>query len=573
MTTFNEMNLSTDLLRAIEDLNFEKPMPVQAEVIPYLVKENVSDMIVLAQTGTGKTAAYGLPLLQKVDIENKRTQVLILCPTRELCIQVAEDLISFAKYIKKLKVAAIFGGASIERQIKVLNSGAQIICATPGRLLDLLRRKETNLSTINAVVLDEADEMLKMGFRDDLESILSETPAEKNILLFSATMPPEVMQITKNYLKEPKEITIGEKNIGADGVVHHCYMVQAKDRYLALKRIVDFYPEIYGIVFCRTKKETQEVADHLMRDGYNAEPLHGDLSQAQRELVMQKFRSKHVSLLVATDVAARGLDVDDLSHVINYNLPDEAEVYTHRSGRTGRAGKKGISIIIANLREKRKISEIEHNLKKQIETKKVFTGKEICEKQLFHMIDKMVQVDVNEEEINPFLDLISKKLEWFDRDEIIKKFVSLEFNRFLDYYKDAIDLNVSVSFKDRNRDANLKFNRFFINLGSIDRISPPELIGLINDLTDQKHISIGKIDIKKTFSFFEADASFTDTILNSTEDAYFEDRAISIELSSERPQRDKGRRTFQRKSSSENYSSDNKKTNDRPNRFKDKKRY
>ncbi|MDD4156144.1 MAG: DEAD/DEAH box helicase [Candidatus Cloacimonetes bacterium] len=571
MTTFNEMNLSTDLLRAIEDLNFEKPMPVQAEVIPYLIEKNVSDMIVLAQTGTGKTAAYGLPLLQKIDADNRRTQVLILCPTRELCIQVAEDLTSYSKYIKKVKIAAVFGGASIERQIKVLNSGAQVICATPGRLLDLLRRKETNLSTINAVVLDEADEMLKMGFRDDLESILSETPDDKNTLLFSATMPPEVMQITKNYLKYPKEITIGEKNVGADGVVHHCYMVQAKDRYLALKRIVDFYPEIYGIVFCRTKKETQEVADHLMRDGYNAEPLHGDLSQAQRELVMQKFRSKHVTLLVATDVAARGLDVDDLTHVINYNLPDEAEVYTHRSGRTGRAGKKGISIIIANLREKRKISDIERNLKKQIETKKIFTGKEICEKQLFHMIDKMVQVDVNEDEINPFLELIYKKLEWFEREEIIKKFVSLEFNRFLDYYKDAKDLTINTSFKDRNQNSDINFNRFFINLGNIDKLTPPELIGLINDLTDQKHIAIGKIDIKKTFSFFEADAVYTDTILNSTEDAYFEDRPISIELSSERPQRDNKKRSFHRKNSQSGFNSDKRRNNSKSDRYKDKR--
>lgn len=572
MTNFTEMNLSAEILRAIEDLKFEKPMPVQAEVIPHLLEEEVSDMIVLAQTGTGKTAAYGIPLLQKIDLDSKKTQVLILCPTRELCIQVAEDITTFSKYIKKLKIAAIFGGASIERQIKILNSGAQIICATPGRLLDLLRRKETNLSTINAVVLDEADEMLKMGFREDLESILSETPKEKNILLFSATMPPEVMQITKNYLKTPLEITIGEKNIGADGVVHHCYMVQAKDRYLALKRIVDFYPEIFGIVFCRTKKETQEVADHLMKDGYSAEPLHGDLSQAQRELVMQKFRGKHIKLLIATDVAARGLDVDDLTHVINYNLPDESEVYTHRSGRTGRAGKKGVSIIIANLREKRKISDIERTIKKQIELKKVFSGKEICEKQLFHMIDKMVQVDVNESEINPFLDLIYKKLEWFEREEIIKKFVSLEFNRFLDYYKDSHDLNVTESFRDRRNTDNVKFNRFFINLGNIDKLSPPELIGLINDLTEQKHIPIGKIDIKKTFSFFEADAKYTDIILSSTEDAFFEDRQISIELSSERPQQDKGRRTFQRKNSSSSYDGDRNKKNPRQDNYKGKKR-
>ena len=551
MNNFKEIDLTPELLRAIDDLQFEKPMPVQAEVIPYLLKDDSGDMIVLAQTGTGKTAAYGLPLLQKINENSRKTQVLILCPTRELCIQVADDIISYGIYMKKVKVAAIFGGASIERQIKILQSGAQVICATPGRLLDLLRRKETDLSTVSFLVLDEADEMLKMGFREELEAILSETPKEKNILLFSATMPNEVMQITKNYLKKPKEITIGEKNIGADGIIHHCYMVQARDRYLALKRIVDYYPEIYGIVFCRTKKETQEVADQLMKDGYDAEPLHGDLSQAQREHVMQKFRNKHLSLLVATDVAARGLDVDDLTHIINYNLPDEAEIYTHRSGRTGRAGKKGISIIISNLKEKNKIAEIERTVKKHIEIKKIFTGREICERQLFAQIDKMMTTEINVKEINPFLEIIYKKLEWFERDEIIKKFVSIEFNRFLDYYKNAPDLNVEEFRKDKKGTGTVKFVRFFINLGTIDKITPPELIGLINDLTEKKHITIGKIDIKKNFAFFEADAKYKDDILNSIEDAYFEDRKIVIELSNERPQgkfdKDSKRRTFHRR--------------------------
>ena len=528
MNDFTSMNLNQELLQAINDLCFEKPMPVQREVIPQLLSGNPRDMIVLAQTGTGKTAAFGLPLLQKLNPNHKNAQVLILCPTRELCIQVAEDITSYAKYMKKIRIAAIFGGAGIERQIKILNDGAQIICATPGRLLDLLRRKETNLRSVNAVVLDEADEMLKMGFREDLESILSETPAEKNILLFSATMMDEVFQITKNYLKNALEVTVGEKNIGADGVVHHCYMVHAKDRYLALKRIVDYYPEIYGIVFCRTKKETQEIADQLMRDEYNAESLHGDLSQAQRELVMQKFRSKHVSILVATDVAARGLDVDDLTHIINYNLPDEPEIYTHRSGRTGRAGKKGISIIISNLKEKGKIKDIERTIKKKFEIKKVYGGKEICEKQLFFMIDKMVATDVNEEQINPFLDLIYKKLEWFEREELIKKFVSVEFNRFLNYYKNAKDLNIDEFSKDK-RNADVKFTRFFINLGQMDKITPPELIGVINDLTQQKNITIGKIDIKKNFSFFEADSIYKDKILNSCDDAYLDNRKINIE--------------------------------------------
>ena len=551
MDSFKEMNLIPELLKAIGDLGFEKPMPVQAEVIPHLLNEDSGDMIVLAQTGTGKTAAYGLPLLQRLNTNSKKTQLLILCPTRELCIQVADDITCYGIYMKKVKVAAIFGGASIERQIKILQSGAQVICATPGRLLDLLRRKETDLSTITNLVLDEADEMLKMGFRDELEAILSETPKEKNILLFSATMPDEVWQMTKNYLKKPLEITIGEKNIGADGIIHHCYMVHARDRYLALKRIVDYYPDIYGIVFCRTKKETQEVADQLMKDEYDAEPLHGDLSQAQREQVMQKFRNKHLSLLVATDVAARGLDVDDLTHIINYNLPDEAEIYTHRSGRTGRAGKKGISIIISNLKEKKKISEIERNIKKHIEVKKIFTGREICERQLFAMIDKMLTTEINEKEINPFLEIIFKKLEWFERDEIIKKFVSLQFNRFLDYYKNAPDLNVEEFIKAKKGSNAVKFSRFFLNLGTIDNLTPPELIGLINDLTEKKHITIGKIDIKKNFSFFEADNKYREDILNSTEDAYFEDRKIVIELSNERPQgkvdKDSKRRTFHRK--------------------------
>jgi len=531
---FSQMNLREELLRAIAEMNFERPMPVQSEVIPQMLSEQPRDMIVLAQTGTGKTAAFGLPLLQKIKADKRMAQVLILCPTRELCIQVAEDITEYAKYLRNIKVAAIFGGASIERQIRILNDGAQIICATPGRLLDLLRRKETNLSQINSVVLDEADEMLKMGFRDDLEAILSETPAQKNTFLFSATMLEEVHQITKNYLHNPLEITIGEKNIGADGVIHHCYTVHAKDRYLALKRIVDYYPDIYGIIFCRTKIETAEVAEHLMKDGYSAEPLHGDLSQAQRELVMNKFRSKHISLLVATDVAARGLDVDDLTHIINYNLPDEPEVYTHRSGRTGRAGKKGISIIISNVRDRGRIKDIERMIKKTIEKKKVYNGKEICERQLFYMIDRMVATDVNDTEIKPFLELINKKLEWFERDELIKKFVSMEFNRFLEYYKDARDINIWENDRDSKFDRSTKLCRFFINIGQIDKVTPPELIGVINELTGKKHIAIGKIDIKNTFSFFEADAQYKDLILNSCGDAYFDERKVNIELASTR---------------------------------------
>jgi len=535
MNEFSAMYLNNEILKAIDDLNFEKPMPVQSKVIPHLLKEKTSDMIVLAQTGTGKTAAYGLPLLQMLDLEKKQTQTLIICPTRELCIQVADDITNFAKYMKKVRVAAIFGGASIERQIKFLQNGAQIICATPGRLIDLTRRKETDLSAITTLVLDEADEMLKMGFRDELETIFEETPKTKTTLLFSATMPNEVLHISKRYLNNPIEITIGEKNVGADGIIHHCYVVHAKDRYLALKRIVDYYPDIYGIIFCRTKKETQEVADQLIKDAYNAEALHGDLSQAQREFVLQKFRNKHISLMVATDVAARGLDIDDLTHIINYNLPDEAEVYIHRSGRTGRVGKKGTSILISNIKDRKKINEIEKLLKKKIEVKKVYSGKEICEKQLFHQIDKMVSTDVNESEINPFLNIIFKKLEWFEREELIKKFVSVEFNRFLDYYKGAIDINVMDYSKDRKNESDTKYTRFFINIGQIERLTPPDLIGLINDITGERRIAIGKIDILKSFSFFEADTRYKNIILNSIEDAYLDDRKIIIEVSNELP--------------------------------------
>jgi len=538
MKSFEEIGIEKDILTAIEELGFEMPMPVQEKVIPYLLSEEKEDIVALAQSGTGKTAAFGLPLVQSVDTSSNKTQHLIISPTRELCLQIADDIKSYAKYKGKIKVVAVFGGASIEHQIKSIKKGAHIISATPGRLLDLINRRVVDIKNIQTVVLDEADEMLNMGFREDLESILSDTPKEKQTLLFSATMPKEVKKIADKFMNKAVEFTVGKKNSGADTVSHICYTVQARDRYLALKRIVDFHPEIYGIVFCRTRLETQDIASKLMNDGYNADAIHGDLSQAQRDVVMGKFRTKHISLLVATDVAARGLDVNDLTHVINYNLPDELEVYTHRSGRTGRAGKIGTSIIISNLKEKGKINIIERQIGKKIVYKPVPLGKEICKVQLFHVIDRMEKVDVDSVEIDEFLPELNKKLEWLDRDELIKKFISVEFNRFSDYYKNTPDLNKPSDERgskrgDRSRgeNSNEGYSRFFLNLGSMDNLGPTELIGLVNDITGVRDIPIGEIDIKKSFSFFEVDSEYKDQLLDTFNQAEFKGRKINLEIS------------------------------------------
>jgi len=544
MINFDELGLDNDLINAVKDLGFESPMPVQAKVIPVILDEESPDLIALAQTGTGKTAAFGLPLLNLVDPNNKKTQAVILAPTRELCLQIADDVKSFAKYKKKINIAAVFGGASIDNQIRNIKRGAQIISATPGRLVDLIKRKAVNLGTIKFVVLDEADEMLNMGFREELESILANTPEQKKTYLFSATMPNDVRKMANKYMNSPAEIAIGKKNAGAENVEHHSYFVHAKDRYLALKRIVDFYPNIYGIVFCRTRRETQEVADKLISDGYNAEPLHGDLSQQQRNAVMHKFRVKNISLLVATDVAARGLDVDDLSHIINYNLPDENEAYTHRSGRTGRAGKEGISIVIANLKEKSKLRQIEKSLKKNFIPQEVPAGKIICERQLFHLIDRMEKVEVDYSQIDAYLPEIYKKLEWLDREELIKKFVSLEFNRFLEYYKNMSDLKKpgdSKKFESRNSAANLNTTRFFINLGKTDDLKPAVLIGLINDYTKNREIEIGAIDILKNFSFFEIDKNFSELVLKSFDGQVFKGRKVNLEIAANEKKKRSGR--------------------------------
>lgn len=538
MLTFKEAGIEEHIIRAVEELGFAGTMPVQEKVIPILIREESQDIIALAQTGTGKTAAFGLPLIQKTNISANYTQHLILAPTRELCLQIADDLTDYSKYTRGLKIAAVFGGSSMDKQIRKIKDGAHIISATPGRLLDLLKRKVIDLKKINTIVLDEADEMLSMGFRDDLESILAATPKDKNTLLFSATMSDEIKKIANRYMNNPFEIEIGRRNSGSDDVTHICYMVHARDRYLALKRIVDFHPDIYGIIFCRTRRETQEVADHLVKDGYNAEALHGDLSQPQRNVVMNKFRNKNITLLVATDVAARGLDVDNLTHIINYNLPDESDLYTHRSGRTGRAGRKGTSIVISNLKENIRLQLIEDQIGKEFKHLPVPGGKEICEKQLFHLIDRMEKVEVDNTQITSYLPSIYKKLEWLDREELIKKFVSVEFNRFLDYYKNTPDLN-SASKREGGRNNNTEFTRFFINLGSTDNLQPNKLIGLINEYTGVKNIEVGDIEILKNFSFFETEKDFTDKILKAFTGKKFKSRDIGVEIASKKRSRNK----------------------------------
>ena len=516
MKTFEELGVSPEIRKAIEELGYENPMPVQEEVIPYLLG-NGNDVVALAQTGTGKTAAFGLPLIQKIDVKNCVPQALVLCPTRELCLQIAGDLTDYSKYITDLKILPVYGGSSIDSQIRSMKRGVHIIVATPGRLIDLMERKVARLETVRDVVMDEADEMLNMGFTDSINTILENVPKDRNTLMFSATMSPEIARIAKTYLHDAKEITIGTKNEGSKNVNHVAYIVHAKDKYLALKRVVDFYPQIYGIVFCRTRKETQEIADKLIQDGYSADSLHGELSQAQRDLVMQKFRQRHLQLLVATDVAARGLDVDSLTHVINYGLPDDIESYTHRSGRTGRAGKTGISIAIINLREKGKMREIERIIKKKFEVSELPTGKEICEQQLIKVIDDIEKVKVSEEEIETFLPGIYRKLDWLSKEDLIKRVVSLEFNRFLDYYKNAPEIEQPKANDKKaetkesrkgdkekvGRKAEKGYTRLFLNLGKTDGFYTNQIIDLVNRNLKKERIQIGRIDLMQNFSFFE----------------------------------------------------------------------
>ncbi|MBX3042563.1 MAG: DEAD/DEAH box helicase [Candidatus Kapabacteria bacterium] len=539
--TFQEAGINPELIRAISELDFEKAMPVQEKVIPAVLNTE-SDIIALAQTGTGKTAAFGLPLIQLSNSKSNKTQTLILSPTRELCIQIANDLMDYAKYLPDIKIVPVYGGASIETQLRAMKSGAQIVVATPGRLIDLMERKAVKLNDVEFVVLDEADEMLNMGFTESIKSILSAVPKERRTFLFSATMPPEIANIAKKYMSKPMEITVGAKNSGADNIKHICYTVHAKDKYETLKRVADYYPDIYGIVFCRTRIETQEIADKLISDGYNAEPLHGDMSQPMRDTVMSKFRNKTVQLLVATDVAARGIDVDNLTHVINYNLPEDVDAYNHRSGRTGRAGKAGISIAITNLKEKYKVKQIESKIGKQFNRENVPTGKEVCEKQLFHLIDRIEHIEIEHSGIEPYLPIIYKKLGWLDKEDLIKRLVSVEFNRFLQYYKDSGDLNVpeyqereskggkkKSSSKDSSRDM-MSFTDLFINVGKSENFTPGKLIELLNKANRGTKFKVGRIDITKSFTVFGVETDVADVIIHSMNGMKYENRKLVVKF-------------------------------------------
>ncbi len=539
MINFNDSGLRPEILDAISEMGFENPTPIQEKTLPVLL-ESTGDLVALAQTGTGKTAAFGLPVIQLTDLANKQIQSLILCPTRELCMQIAKDLTNYSAKIKDYKVVSVYGGASIEMQIKALKNGCHTVVGTPGRMLDLIRRKVLKLSGIRWLILDEADEMLNMGFKDDLDAILAETPKERQTLLFSATMRKEVAEIANKYMNNPEEISVGKKNAGAENVRHEYYMVQSRDRYLALKRIVDINPSVYGIIFCRTRQETKDVANKLMHDGYNADALHGELSQSQRDYAMNRFRMKNLQLLVATDVAARGLDVNDLTHIINYNLPDDLEVYVHRSGRTGRAGKKGISVTIIHTRESRKINELERLTQKKFERKNVPTGHEVCEKQLFNLVDKVENAKVDPQ-IEPYLPVINKKLEWLSREDLVKHFVSEEFNRFLSYYKDAPDLNVNVKAersnnpdrqgKGRSKGRTNNYSRFFMNLGSKDGLDAGSIISMINKNSKGRRVEIGKIDIMKKFSFFEIDDSSENDLIEALKKDTFKGTKLVVQPS------------------------------------------
>ncbi|GHT21249.1 DEAD/DEAH box helicase [Bacteroidia bacterium] len=552
MVTFEDLSVSPLILKALYELGFEHPMPVQEQVIPLLL-EKTTDIVALAQTGTGKTAAFGIPVIQHTDLEQNVPQALILSPTRELCMQIADDLQDYSKYIDRLRVLSVYGGASIEQQIKALTKGVHIIVATPGRLCDLIKRRKVSLSRVKRVILDEADEMLNMGFVDSLNEILAQVPKERSTLLFSATMPKEVADISRKYMNAPVEITIGKKNAGAENVKHVCYTVHARDKYQTLKRIADFNPNIYGIVFCRTRIETQEIADSLIRDGYSADSLHGDLSQAQRDYVMQKFRNHNIQLLVATDVAARGLDVNNLTHVINYNLPDDAEVYTHRSGRTGRAGKPGISIAIVNMREKHLIRRIENMIHKEFEMTDVPTGRNICEKQLFHLIDRVEKVEVDHTQIESYLPAIYRKLEWLDKQELIQRFVSLEFNRFLTYYRDAVDIvsemspergkNARQNKEDRSKPVNdANFTRLYINIGRKDRLAPQHIIEMINEILPGERVPIGKIDLFDTYSYFGVATPYAVQVMNELQQMAYRDRPLKLGIADENSARPSSRK-------------------------------
>ncbi len=547
--SFENLDLIDELLQAVNELGFTAPTPIQIDAIPEIIGGD-RDLVGLAPTGTGKTAAFGLPMIQLIDFDLKKTQGLIICPTRELCAQIYEDIRSYSRYVKGAKIAAVVGGANMETQIKQVKKGAHIIVATPGRLLDLIKRKVVNLSHVGYVVLDEADEMLNMGFKEDLDAILEHTPDEKRIWLFSATMPDEVARITRQYMEDPVRITVGKKNRGAKNILHLNYVIHERDRYQALKRILDYSPDIYGLVFCRTRKETQEIAEKLIRDNYDADALHGDLSQSARDNVMNRFKNRNLQILIATDVAARGLDVKDISHVINYKLPDEPQIYTHRSGRTARAGKSGISIVITNSKEKKKLEMIEKSAGVQFTYTKVPNGQEICEKQLYSMINKMVEVDVDYQEIEPFLPPVYDALKGLSREELIQRFVSVEFNMFLDYYRDSNDINASFSRRKdnqysserRERGKNIsseKSRRFFLNAGALDNLNKKNLVKIICKEAGISPQKIGTIEIMREFSFFEAESGVAAKVLKSMKGVALGGRKINVEYAEKKQGKDK----------------------------------
>jgi ATP-dependent RNA helicase DeaD len=541
MNPFIELGIRHDIVNAISELGFENPTPIQEQSIPVLLTGS-NDFVGLAQTGTGKTAAFGLPLLELLDFEENYPQALILCPTRELCLQITNDIKNYAKKMGNVNVVAVYGGANISDQLRQIKRGVQIVVATPGRMLDIINRKAIDFSKVKYVVLDEADEMLNMGFQEDIDSILSTTPEEKKTWLFSATMPTEVRRIAKKYMTDPFELTMGEKNTGNVNIEHEYYIVRARDKYAAFKRIVDFNPEIFGIVFCRTKIETQDIAEALIKDGYNADSLHGDLSQQQRDKVMKRYRDRNLQLLIATDVAARGIDVNDVTHVINYSLPDEVENYTHRSGRTARAGKTGVSISIINAKELGKIRQIERGLGKRFVKAEIPTGFDVCEKQLFSIVHKVHNVQVNEQQIEQYIPRIMEEFKEMSKEEFIKRFASIEFNRFLDYYKNAPDLNAPLEEgrrpernDDRSSDRGAKsdYTRLFINLGSVDEFNRGDLLGYICNQSKISGRSVGKIDVKGVYSFFEVPHADVEKVMAGFKEADYKGRPVRIELSGE----------------------------------------
>jgi len=600
MPTFKELGLRTEIIQALDELGFEQPTEIQEKAIPQVLSSK-TDLIALAQTGTGKTAAFSLPVLEQLNTESRNIQTIVLCPTRELCLQITKDMQTFAKFMD-LKTVAVYGGASIETQIRALKKGCHVVVGTPGRTVDLINRRVLKLQDVNYVILDEADEMLTMGFKDDLDTILAETPKEKQTLLFSATMPRGICDIVKRYMTDPVEVSAGNKNVGNENIEHHYYLVSARDKYECLKRLADMNPKIYGIVFCRTRRETKEIADKLMQDGYNADAIHGDLSQQQRDTVMGRFRNRNLQMLVATDVAARGLDVNDLTHIINLSLPDEEEIYIHRSGRTGRAGKTGISIAIIHSRERGKLKSVERKLKKQFIQHQVPTGKQICEKQLYTIVDRLGKLEINEKQIAPFLPAILDQLGHLTKEDLVKHLVSFEFNRFLEYYKNARDLNSVSESRGRDRDRGerndrgdrrdrdrgdrrergerdrgdrdrgdrnrgernrngVDFTRIHINVGNKEGMNPANLMGLINEQLSKRDVEIGKIEVMNTFSFFELDSAFADKLLSKAQGSDHNGKTLALSIA-------------QSTGPNERASSGPKKTKDKlKNKFRDRNRF